>query len=111
MNYILLSKFLSLSISVYRLLQCWRDDSEHITAGTAELFDTSPVLPLPDSVKDVAHLPEDHLQAAEGRRDAEPGRRAGDGVSTEPGLHGNENQQTHNLQRNYQHLSASFQDI
>ena len=70
-----------------------------------------PVLPLPDSVKDVAHLPEDHLQAAEGRRDAEPGRRAGDGVSTEPGLHGNENQQTHNLQRNYQHLSASFQDI
>lgn len=47
------------------------------------------MFPLPDSVKDVAHLPENHLQAAEGRRDSEPGRRVGDGVSTEPGLHGN----------------------
>lgn len=47
------------------------------------------MFPLPDSVEDVAHLPENHLQAAEGRCDSEPGRRVGDGVSTEPGLHGN----------------------
>lgn len=45
-------------------------------------------LPL-DSVQNVSHIPEDHLQAAAGGRISESAGRAGDGVSTEPGLHGN----------------------
>lgn len=44
-------------------------------------------LPL-DSVQNVSHVPEDHPQAAAGGRSSEPAGRAGDGVSTEPGLHG-----------------------
>lgn len=46
--------------------------------------------PLADALQDVSHIPENHLQAAADGCDAEPVGRVGDGVSTEPGLHGNQ---------------------
>lgn len=42
----------------------------------------------PDSVQNVSHVAEGHLQAAAGRRRHEPAGRVGDGVPAEPGLHG-----------------------